>query len=178
MATRVLTRVLIPLDGSDFSRQILPVVRRFFDPHNHELVLIRVAEHPVGRTPHPPRPLSAEIGIAMYESSADLVLAAHPVYASQEWESLLVRLQDELGMEAEALAQAGYTVSTATKFGDPAREIVEFAQNNNIALIAMTTHGRSGLSRLISGSVAQQIVREAYAPVLLMRPVEPLFEEL
>ena len=53
--------------------------------------------------------------------------------------------------------------------GDPAREIVRVARQENVDMIVMGTHGRSGLSRLIMGSVAESVMRHAPCPVLTYR---------
>ena len=53
----------------------------------------------------------------------------------------------------------------------PAEAIIERARAGDIDLVAMTTHGRSGISRLIFGSVAEQVLRHVTIPVLLVRPV-------
>jgi hypothetical protein len=54
--------------------------------------------------------------------------------------------------------------------GDPATAILGYALEQNIDLIAMTTHGRGGMARLLFGSVAATVVRKAQLPVLLTRP--------
>lgn len=54
--------------------------------------------------------------------------------------------------------------------GDPAGAVVEFADNENADLIVMGTHGRTGLGRLLMGSVAEAIVRRATCPVLTFKP--------
>ena len=56
--------------------------------------------------------------------------------------------------------------------GAPAQEIVAAAREAGADLIAMSTHGRGGLGRLIFGSVAEAVLREAEIPVLLMRTTE------
>ncbi len=165
-------RILIPLDGSDFSRQILPHVREFFGPVDNELVLLRVAPHPSGNIGLPPRPYSPDVGVPTFESERDLVLATHPVFASQELDTVRAAILDELQVEALPLENAGYTISTYARFGEPAHEIVAFVETENIHLVAVTTHGRSGLGRLIFGSVAEWVVRHASVPVMVLRPTE------
>lgn len=53
--------------------------------------------------------------------------------------------------------------------GDPATEIVKYADENAVDMIVITTHGRTGLSRLLMGSVAEHVVRKAHCPVLTVR---------
>ena len=165
-------KVLIPLDGSDFSKQILPYVIKFLSPQMVELVLMHAAQHPSGLTGKPTRPASAEVPVPMYETARDVEYTMHPVYASQELESRLARFLDELNTDAARLREAGYTVYTAVKFGDPKQEIVDFILDEDIDMVAMTTHGRSGLSRLIAGSVAEYVMRHAAVPVMMLRPIE------
>jgi nucleotide-binding universal stress UspA family protein len=54
--------------------------------------------------------------------------------------------------------------------GDPAQGILRVAEEENADVIVMSTHGRSGLSELAQGSVAQEVVRDGRKPVLLVRP--------
>jgi nucleotide-binding universal stress UspA family protein len=61
------------------------------------------------------------------------------------------------------------TVATAIRWGDPVEEIVSYASANAIELIVIATHGRTGLSHVLLGSVAERIVREAPCPVLTIR---------
>lgn len=165
-------KVLIPLDGSDFSRQILPYVRQVLDPADSELILLRVAESPAGLSGAPAKLATTELPVPMYESERDAELAKHPIYASQVWEGLEARLKDELQADARHLKDAGYTVSIAVKFGDPAQELVDFVNHESVDLIAMTTHGRTGLRRLVFGSVAERVLRSVSVPVMLLRPFE------
>ena len=169
-------RVLIPLDGSDFSERILTEVTKFIHPTDGELVLLRVAQHPTGVVGKPARPVSVDVPVSMYESAKDFEYALHPVYASQEWDSLLTRLNDDLQIVKSGLEANSYTVYTAVMFGEPAQTIVRFADEENIDLIAMTTHGRSALSRLLLSSVAAYVLRNVSVPVMLLRSTEAMFE--
>jgi nucleotide-binding universal stress UspA family protein len=60
-------------------------------------------------------------------------------------------------------------VSFCVRFGDPGREIAQFAEECKAELIAMPSHGRTGLSRLMIGSVAERVVRLAHCPVLILK---------
>jgi nucleotide-binding universal stress UspA family protein len=55
------------------------------------------------------------------------------------------------------------------RFGDPGREIAGFAESVHAELIVMPSHGRTGLSRLFIGSVAERVVRLAHCPVLILK---------
>jgi nucleotide-binding universal stress UspA family protein len=70
-----------------------------------------------------------------------------------------------------ALQSAGFRVSTAMCFGEPANEIERYMDDEGVDLVAMTTHGRTGLVRLMLGSVAEHILRHVHVPVMLYRSV-------
>lgn len=165
-------KVLIPLDGSEFSRQILPHIQAFLDPADNELILLRATEHAEGITGTPARPASAEFPLPVYESEHAAERAKHPIYASQVWENVMDTLEEELQADVLRLQDAGYTVSVAIRFGDPGQAIVDFVESEAVDLVAMTTHGRTGLDRLIFGSVADRVLRNASVPIMLLRPFE------
>jgi nucleotide-binding universal stress UspA family protein len=162
-------KILIPLDGSKFSQQILAKVRNFFSPADTELILLRVAPAPHGLVGMPAQPMSVQWPVPTYASHQDIKLAKHPIYTSQIWDSQVAMLENELRADMLNLHQAGYTVSTAIRFGAPAQEILNLITEEKVDLVAMTSHGRTGLSRLMFGSVAETVLREATVPVMLLR---------
>ncbi len=60
-------------------------------------------------------------------------------------------------------------VKFETRFGDPGMEIVGYARDNQVSVIVMPTHGRSGIPRLLIGSVAERVIRMAPCPVFVVR---------
>lgn len=60
-------------------------------------------------------------------------------------------------------------LTRAVRYGHPVEEICDYAINNTIDLIVMGTHGRSGLARILLGSVAERVVRISPCPVLIVR---------
>lgn len=163
-------RLLIPLDGSATSRVILPVVRRMVDPTEYSLTLLRVAEEPLGLVGDPPQyvPVNHTV-MALPRSDAAAARAAHPIFQSQAEASVCADLEDELRPDVQELAAEGFEVTSEIRFGTPAREILDFVNHESIDLVAMATHGRSGLSRLVLGSVAEAVLRHTPVPVLLVR---------
>jgi len=73
----------------------------------------------------------------------------------------------------QRLTDKGLKAQTAIRYGDPADEIIDYAQVNDIDLIAMSTHGRSGISHLIFGSVSEKVLRGTSKPILLIRSPQP-----
>ena len=63
----------------------------------------------------------------------------------------------------------GIEASYAVEFGSPSDQIVAFAKENNIDLIVMGTHGRTGLGRVVMGSVAEAVIRKSECPVLALK---------
>jgi nucleotide-binding universal stress UspA family protein len=166
------TKVLAALDGSAWSRQILTPIRQLLTPADHELLLLRVAELPAGIVGAPPRPVSAGWMSTMYESKRDLEYSIHPIYDSQQESNERAALEMTLLPDQQQLQRDGYTVSSVVRFGDPAEEIADLARCVNADIVAMATHGQTGLRRLLMGSVAEQVIANLTIPVLLLRPTD------
>jgi nucleotide-binding universal stress UspA family protein len=155
----VYQRILVPHDGSSFAERVIPHVTELAQRFNAELILFEVIP-----APNP----------ALYAADAEAGIAAD--LAVQEIEEA----QDELRVSGQArleslvssLAAQGIRASYNVVDGDPAHEINAFARANQIDLIAMTSHGRTGLVRAILGSVSDLVLREATTPVLIVRASE------
>lgn len=163
-------RILVPNDGSGFCRQIYPHLLKFFPPENAELIMLRVGAAPEGHTPLPPRPTGYDGAMTMYASDRDANLAIHPIYASQEWDSAAAVIRAELAGDVHLLEQAGYTVELEVRFGDRGEEIVKFVEHHDVDAIAMTTHWRTGVQKLIFGSVAQYVAARVRVPIFMVHP--------
>jgi nucleotide-binding universal stress UspA family protein len=74
--------------------------------------------------------------------------------------------------DAAAALGPGLEVTTATAAGTPARAICAYARRVGADLVVMGTHGRTGVSRTLLGSVAEGVVRHALSPLMTIRPVE------
>ncbi len=138
-------RILVPLDGSELSETILPFVERIAGPLDSEVILLTV------------------VNLASVAAEAAWVIPP---------EDLLVReMKTRAGFSPlkERLEAKGLRVRTLVTMGDPAEEICRVALVEGADLIAMSTHGRGGLGRLIFGSVAEQVIRRAGIPVLMIR---------
>jgi len=144
-------KVLIPIDGSQFSLQILPYVARFLRPEENELILLGVAEEP-------------QMVAIEGPGSENLT-----IYVDQAEASIQANFDDEMLPYRRMLEKDGFTVSTRVRFGDPIPEIEQCIEAEAIDLVAMTTHGRTGLSRILFGSVALHVLQHATVPVLLYR---------
>lgn len=146
-------RVVILLDGSAFRRRILPHVQRFLRPADTHLILIRVAD--------PPQ--------SIYYVEGPIFVSVDDVASETE---ISTQLRDELADTKAMLEAAGYTVSREVRFGSAAMEIERFIREAQIDLVAMTTYARTGISKLLYGSIAEHLMRRARIPVMVFHPAE------
>jgi nucleotide-binding universal stress UspA family protein len=136
-------RALIPLDGSAVAESIVPFILEIAGPLDMEVTLVRVLV---------PTPLAVE-GAVVFDDVEKLRADAEAYLA---------------GVAAE-LRGKGVRVTTTVRQGEPVDQILAVARDADADLIAMTTHGRSGLSRLLFGSIAAAVLVRAEVPVFMMR---------
>jgi nucleotide-binding universal stress UspA family protein len=136
-------RVLVPLDGSTLAETVLDTT-------------IELARE--GATP------------VLVRAAEARNLVGDPVAAQV---TVVHEAEQYLAGVAERLRRAGVgPVETCVWYGPPAEAIVEAARARQADLILMSTHGRSGLGRLVLGSVAESVLRGTRTPILLLRPAE------
>lgn len=145
-----LDRILVPLDGSGLAEKILPHVRALAETNNVEIHLLRVYTLP---------PDAYVV--------ADGVIAQGPAPYREELKKEAQTYLDGVmaGLRADGLQRV---IATALE-GDPAGEIIDLARKTPNDLIAISTHGRSGIGRWVLGSVAEKVVQHSRGPVLLVR---------
>ena len=139
-------RILVPLDRSDIAETIVPLVADLARGAGATVRLLHVA-------PIPDNLVSKEGRLI--------------AYADQEMERLEAEGLEHLRGVAERL---GLPAECVVRFGDDADEILREAEAYGADLVAVTTAGKSGLKRVVMGSVAEQVFRRARAPVLLYHP--------
>ena len=142
-------RILIPLDGSRLAEGILPFVLQIAGPLDLEVILVRV-EQPI----------------------APQVIEGTTHFTVDDIPARMKDAREYLAPVAAELRRQGARVTTEARYGNPVAEIVAAARQTGADIIAMTTHGRSGVSRLVFGSVAEAVLRRAEIPVLMMRLTE------
>jgi len=163
--------ILVPLDGSALSRESLHHICQLFDPQHYQVTLLRIAAPPAGLLAEPTRVLPVNgLGLPEYGSVHQFERSRHPIYPVQAEASLAAELESELLRNARCLVDAGFSVHPVVEFGEPAEEIVTFAAHAPVDLIVMASHGRTGIQRLLMGSVAARVLRDSPVPVLLIRP--------
>lgn len=164
------TTVLLPLDGSPFSRQAFRAVGRLFDADRTQVTLVYVAEAPEGVRERAWAPLVSEAWPGLKPGGwRDNDSGEHPIYESQVWESTKAQLIEAFDDDVRALSDAGFAVRLVIRFGEPAQEIADLVEEDDVDAVVMATHGRSGLSRAIMGSVAERVLRMVHVPVIMIR---------
>jgi len=151
--------ILVPLDGSAFADEILQHASELATVMRAELILLSVLQ-----------PVLAVATAALDTGPDPLVPLSNGANADGSARSL-----PELDREAESLRATRHLVvrTEVVAGGEPARAIVEYAKRHGVDLIAMTTHGRGALKRLVAGSVSEAVIRTSKLPMLIIRPQVP-----
>lgn len=139
-------KILVPLDGSELAKRGLDEAERLAKYFNAEVILFEVVPFmPIYGSPELVAPLIVD------EKQKESV------------HNYLVGLAEELkkrGIKATTMVRTGQQV---------ALEIIEFAKESGADLVVMSTHGRSGITRWMLGSVAMKVLSRGETPVLLIR---------
>jgi nucleotide-binding universal stress UspA family protein len=138
-----LDKILVPLDGSALAEAALPTaIELLADRPLATLRLLRAV-------------------------AASALPGGDPVEAQVR---VMREAEEYLDSMATRLTGSGVKgVKTSVWYGPPAPAIVEAAQVGEVDIIVMSTHGRSGLGRLVLGSVAESVLRSTHTPILLIR---------
>jgi len=155
-------RVLVPLDGSKVGEAALPVIEQLvakLAPGTEVAVtllgVITLLRH----------------WVVVGEASAPVS------YTEEELKLIKTRVMDYLERSGETLKKQGVTIKTMVNTGNAADEILKAVEQTRADLIAMSTHGRSGLRRLAFGSITDKVLRGASVPVLMVRAPEGTVNE-
>jgi nucleotide-binding universal stress UspA family protein len=140
--TNPIKRILVPLDGSGLAESVLPTVATLAECLHANLILLHIIEEHAPQTVH---------GEPHLTSTGDA-------------EAYLAKLAERYSTRVPI-----ETHVHGTEENNVAQSIASHAEELQADMIALCTHGRSGLRRAVSGSIAQQVLRRAAAPVLLVR---------
>lgn len=148
----MINHILVPLDGSSLAECVLAHVVAIAPVTNAHVTLIHVLEHPENRNGNAP-------------------------IDPMGWHMQKQELQTYLEQTAARLQKSGLDVAHILLEGKSAETIIEYAHLNNVDLIALSTHGRTGLSGWNVSSVVQKVLLRAYRSILLARAYACTSEE-
>lgn len=143
-----LSKILVPLDGSELSASVLPFAIDLAKPLGASVVLFHTVIEPVLTYP----------GVEVMTSD------------SSPLEEMQAGARKFLASAASELAEKGVEADTVVTIGNVTDGIAWAAEREGAGLIVMSTHGRSGIGRIVLGSVADAVVRRTSLPVVLVRP--------
>src|SRR5262245_28523436 len=150
-----LKNILVPFDFSEYSEQALRYGLELARKFDATLYLLHVVQDP------------------MTQSYAGEVLTLPPVEVVDQW---VLDAGEKLAARVPPLDASRVRVRAVV--GSPYSEILGFAEDEEIDLIVMGTHGRGGVSHLLLGSIAERIVRRSPCPVLTVRHPQHGFVDL
>ena len=145
-----ISKVLVPIDFSAYSKSALKYAVSFVKHFNAKLILVYVVEPVI----YPPDFSMGQIAIPSVDLDMDR------------------RALDELNKLAELEIPADIQVLSVVKTGKPFIEIIETAGDQDADLIIIATHGHTGMEHILFGSTAEKVIRKAPCPVLTLR--EPI----
>ena len=147
MASNLFHRIVVPTDFSECAEVAWALAKRVAGTLGSEVVLAHVFVEPIVYGDASP---AADMSWQLFEQG-------------RKW------VEDELEKWASAARAQGTTVRTIVRTGSANEEIVNLATDERAELIIMGTHGRTGLNRMLLGSVADRVIRFALCPVLTVR---------
>jgi nucleotide-binding universal stress UspA family protein len=155
-------RILVPLDGSQLSEEVIPWVDQLAPAMDADVELVRVLERDGAS--------DAVLGEVAFSRrlSASSTMADPPSVSSMQAEAREQEARLAL-THVRSRFQRAQNIDLTVLDGDPAQVIVGQVGEVDASLIAMATHGRTGLARTVLGSVAGMVVRHSPVPVLVVR---------
>ena len=145
-------RIMVPLDGSELAECVMPYVEDFIDQDQVEfIVFVRVV-----------RPVSTPVG---FDDGMAYIPKDWGILESEKKTSA----EDYLTKVVSRLKQNGVKFQTEVLVGRIGNSLLDYINANDFNLVVISTHGRSGLSRWVRGSVADKILSASHIPVLMVR---------
>jgi nucleotide-binding universal stress UspA family protein len=151
---KLFRKILVPLDGSKEGEQAIPQAEALAKAFGAEMILLQVYDLL--------KPIVA----------GEPYMAMSAVVLQEEEEQREASAMDYLMKTEEALRRKGLDTSKVVLMGSAADKILDYAEANGIDLIAMSTHGRSGIGRWVFGSVTDKVLHAGDTPVLAVRVIE------
>ena len=142
-------KILVPLDGSSQAECVIPHVQAIARTGVEEIELVSVVE---------PVEIPTRGKIALSEEDLKRIMVESKQDTKKYLDQVVARL-----------ARSGIKVHPIILTGKPAESLIDYIGSNDVDLVVMATHGRSGLTRFFWGSVAEKILRSIETPILLVK---------
>lgn len=155
-------KIMVTLDGSTFANQALLHARQLAGALGAELILFQVVPDIEGFLPNP----SGYPTMLRKELIDESTIIRHQ---GRQDENPIDTVERDLENLAEGLRRHDLKVRCVVDAGSPPKKIINYLQHNDVDLLVMSTHGRSGVTRVLFGSVAQEVFRKAECPILLVK---------
>ena len=152
-------KILLPVDGSPFSEATFPYVEELTRNTNAEVILVEISEPPIVPS-YGNRPINPT-----WEKYRDTLWVELQQHASE----YLEKVKSDLGKKGMKIKSQ----IVKCEVGETAHNIMQLANKERVDLVVIATHGRTGISRWVYGSVANRVVEESVQPILLIRPTAP-----
>lgn len=163
-----INKILIPLNQSELSLKIVPCVEKLFAPGDVELLLFYVTKPP-GSAGFGKPDLGA--GYTPLPGGESVKPTLHPIYATQQEDSISAHVKTELTPLVNRLELAGYQVAIKVSFNkDPVAAISRAIARRGIDLVAMSARARVGVTRFFFGNIADELAEQENIPILLINP--------
>ncbi len=140
-------KILVPLDGSPLAEAVLPHAQALAKSEGAEIIILRVAVTP-----------------------NEGVFVHNPALGENIIKELEEEAREYTEMEVAKLRKEGVRVSGITRDGFVPDTILDVADETHADVIAMSTHGRTGVQRWLLGSVADRVIHYSHIPVMLIHP--------
>ncbi|MBT3187956.1 MAG: universal stress protein [Anaerolineae bacterium] len=161
-------KILIPLTKSLFSHKILTEIEKFCQPEKSKLILYYITRPPKGSGF---AATDYRSGYALEADGEPMGPKAHPVFASQEEDSIQSEVEVALLSVTNSLKEKGFDVSIQICFvNEIVSEMVRIVKRDKINLIAMSTRARTGVQHFFFSNIAEKVLERVDIPVLLIHP--------
>lgn len=153
---QLLKRVLIPLDGSRTGETVIPSAEVLARALGTELVLIRVV-------------VPSSLQRDSFHGFIDATMEELVTQAEKGQEDRKASATEYLKSVEKPLKEGGLATSVVVLLGSPPDKIIDYAKENEVDLISMSSHGRSGISRWVFGSITDKVLQTGDTPVMVVR---------
>ena len=159
-------KILVPIDGSEYSNLAIDKAKELAEKFDSEIILLHVND--VCDKHFYLNPFVSEATPSFFDNTKSPKMS--PIIVPQEYiEEIEKAIENILKRAKERCSDSNINVSAIALKGKPAEVITEYAENNNIDLVVMGSHGLSGFKRFFVGSITHKVLMSIKKPMLIVR---------